>query len=130
MPCSRTPQWNVPARASSGRSVPPCLSVVPVLPPRSAEPPTRFGTAAAIAWSARPDAWRVASGPLAGVSAGQPRVPSLGQRAREPLLRAPRASVRMRPPRRRAQRSPPLRLERRAPVAAPSRQWSSASSGT
>ena len=70
MPCSRTPQWKV-RPVVVGPKVPPCFSVVPVLPPRSADPPTRLGTAAAIACSARPEACRVASCPPAEGTTGR-----------------------------------------------------------
>ena len=116
MPCSRTPQWKV-RPVVVGPNVPPCLSVVPVLPPRSAEPPTRLGTAAAIACSARPEACRVASGPLSGVSAGSACVPAVGQRAREPLVQLARGLGVVRGVRR--EPGPPLGLERRAAAAPP-----------
>ena len=102
------------ARSSSGPNVPPCLSVVPVLPPRSAEPPTRLGTAVAIAWSARPEACRVASGRPAG---GERRERSASQpsgSAPASQLAQLGARIGVRRPRS-ARRRAPFGLERRAP---------------
>ena len=126
MPCSRTPQWNVrPLVVRAERAA--LLERRAGAAAEVGGAADQIGHAVAIAWSARPEAWRVASGPLSGVIAGSDCSQPSGS-APESHWRSSRAASP-------ASAVYEARLARHRPrAAAPrrsaSRQWSSASSGT
>jgi len=75
IPCSRTPKWIWRPRWWRGSKTSASATWVPVLPVRSAPPPTNPGTTSLIASSTLLQAWRVASDSPAPTTAASPPSP-------------------------------------------------------